>query len=180
MPCLYVHVQLVATTGAYTSFCNVNARVNCDAVLTSSYGSLLGVPVAVWALLTYLAQASIVIARRRTVADARVRASRLMVLLAVWSLVFSLYMAGIAAFAIGAVCLLCSGLYLLNAVVVVLAWRLAGADETPQRPVLAGTALAIGAVGIVVGVAVIGAVQLSSTSTLWSPVTPADVEAQNP
>lgn len=177
---LYVHEQLAATNGAYTSFCNVNARVNCDVVLVSSYGSLLGIPVAVWALLTYLAQAAIVIARRRTVADARVRASRLMVLLAVWSLAFSLYMAGVAVLAIGAVCLLCSGLYLVNAVVALLAWRIARSDETPQRPVLAAVPLTIGAMAIVVGIAAVGAVQLSSTSTLWSGLTPADVEAQNP
>jgi protein-disulfide isomerase len=175
---LYVHMQLAATNGNYTSFCNVNARVNCDVVLASPYGSLLGVPVAVWALLAYLGQAAVVVARRRRVADARVRASRLMILLAVWSLTFSLYMAAVAALVIGAVCLLCSGLYVVNAAVALLAWRVARADETAQRPVLARRALAVGAAAIVVGVAAVGGVQLSST--LAVPLTSGDVQTQNP
>ena len=174
---LYVHMQLAATSGGYTSFCNVNARVNCDAVLASPYGSLLGVPVAVWALLTYVVEAALVVTRKRRVADARVRANRLMVFLALWSFAFSLYMAAVATFVIGAVCLLCSGLYLVNAAVVLLAWRLARADETPQRPVLAGRPLAVGAAAIVIGVAAVASVQLSSTLV---PLTSGDVQAQNP
>src|SRR5882724_2931343 len=62
---LYVHAQLTATNGRYTSFCNVSTRVNCDAVLSSAYGRLLGVSVAVWALLTYAALALLLFVRRR-------------------------------------------------------------------------------------------------------------------
>jgi protein-disulfide isomerase/uncharacterized membrane protein len=36
-----------------SSFCNVSARVNCDAVARSSYASVFGVPVALWGLLAY-------------------------------------------------------------------------------------------------------------------------------
>ena len=42
---LVVHERLAAGTG-YTSFCNLGGMVNCDAVLASRYGTLLGVPVA--------------------------------------------------------------------------------------------------------------------------------------
>src|SRR5512140_3527795 len=62
---LYVHTQLVASEGGYTSFCNVSSRVNCDVVLTSAYGTLLGVPVAAWALLTYVALAVLLLVRGR-------------------------------------------------------------------------------------------------------------------
>ena len=34
----------------YTSFCNLGGRVNCDAVLTSRWGSFLGLPVPLWAI----------------------------------------------------------------------------------------------------------------------------------
>ena len=37
---LYIHTQLAATGGAYTSFCNVNSTVNCDAV--DANGDLAG------------------------------------------------------------------------------------------------------------------------------------------
>jgi uncharacterized membrane protein len=43
---LYVHYRLVADP-TYTSFCDVNETVSCEAVMTSRYGYLFGVPVAV-------------------------------------------------------------------------------------------------------------------------------------
>jgi uncharacterized membrane protein len=54
---LYVHYQMLADP-AYTSFCDVNETVSCEAVLTSQYGSVAGVPVAaggaVWSALILL------------------------------------------------------------------------------------------------------------------------------
>ncbi len=54
---LYVHYQILADP-SYTSFCDVSATVSCEAVLTSQYGTVFGVPVAVggavWAALVLL------------------------------------------------------------------------------------------------------------------------------
>ncbi len=54
---LYVHYQMLADP-TYTSFCDVNETVSCEAVLTSQYGSVAGVPVAaggaMWSLLILL------------------------------------------------------------------------------------------------------------------------------
>jgi len=54
---LYVHYQLVADP-SYTSFCDISATVSCEAVLTSSYGYMFGVPVAaggaIWSALVLL------------------------------------------------------------------------------------------------------------------------------
>jgi uncharacterized membrane protein/predicted DsbA family dithiol-disulfide isomerase len=54
---LYVHYQLLRDP-AYTSFCEVSETVSCEAVLTSSYGSAFGIPVAaggaIWSLLVLL------------------------------------------------------------------------------------------------------------------------------
>lgn len=54
---LYVHYQMLADP-TYTSFCDVSATVSCEAVLTSQYGSVLGVPVAaggaIWSALILL------------------------------------------------------------------------------------------------------------------------------
>jgi len=54
---LYVHYRLLADP-SYTSFCDVSETVSCEAVLTSQYGSLFGVPVAVggaiWSALVLL------------------------------------------------------------------------------------------------------------------------------
>lgn len=43
----YVHYHLLTDPG-YASFCDVNATVNCTQAYLSSYGSLLGVPVALF------------------------------------------------------------------------------------------------------------------------------------
>ena len=42
---LYVHYQLLADP-SYTSFCDISETVSCEAVMTSQYGSVWGVPVA--------------------------------------------------------------------------------------------------------------------------------------
>ena len=54
---LYVHAQLLADP-SYTSFCDISETVGCEAVLTSRYGSVFGVPVAaggaIWSALVLL------------------------------------------------------------------------------------------------------------------------------
>ena len=49
---LFVH-ERIATDAGYTSFCNLGGAINCDVVLGSRYGRLLGVPVALLALITF-------------------------------------------------------------------------------------------------------------------------------
>src|SRR5207244_9739888 len=53
---LDVHRRLASGSG-YTSFCNLGGVVNCDAVLQSRFGVVLGVPVAAWGLAAFLAGA---------------------------------------------------------------------------------------------------------------------------
>jgi uncharacterized membrane protein len=43
---MYVHYQILADP-SYVSFCDVNETVSCEAVMTSQYGQVFGVPVAV-------------------------------------------------------------------------------------------------------------------------------------
>ena len=54
---LYVHYQMLADP-SYTSFCDVNETVSCEAVLTSQYGTVAGIPVAaggaIWSALVLL------------------------------------------------------------------------------------------------------------------------------
>ena len=54
---LYVHAQLLADA-SYTSFCDISETVSCEAVLTSQYGRVFGVPVAaggaIWSALVLL------------------------------------------------------------------------------------------------------------------------------
>ncbi len=54
---LYVHYQILADP-SYTSFCDISETVSCEAVMTSQYGSVYGVQVAVggavWSALVLL------------------------------------------------------------------------------------------------------------------------------
>jgi uncharacterized membrane protein/predicted DsbA family dithiol-disulfide isomerase len=139
---------------AYTSFCNVNATINCDRVLTSRWAELRGVSVALLAALYYAIQlvAAVVLVtsgqatRRRQLAD-------LLLLQAFGGLAFSVYMAGIAIGVIGTVCLMCSTLYVIAVLQLVAVWRLrsvtyavnrrqqASRAETDRRVLLAGGGL---------------------------------------
>src|SRR5512140_2620310 len=81
-----VHQRLTADVN-YTSFCNVNATVNCDVVLGSRYAELFAIPISRWALLYYL---TVIGAGTATAAvgSAKLRAtlSTAILLLAVWGL----------------------------------------------------------------------------------------------
>jgi protein-disulfide isomerase/uncharacterized membrane protein len=119
-----VHLRL-ATDVNYASFCNVNAAVNCDAVLGSRYAVLAGVSISLWAILYYLvvialAVAVIVAAGARL----RERLATVTLLVASWGLFFSLYMAVIALGVLQTVCLMCGGLQLVSVGLFAAAWRL--------------------------------------------------------
>lgn len=128
-----VHVRLGADAN-YASFCNVNSVVNCDAVLTSRYASFAGISVALWAILYYavllaLTLAATVLAR----SAARERVAMLMLVAAGWGLLFSVYMAVIAFGVLHAVCLMCSGLYLVSVGLFAATWRVRSQFRVTSR-----------------------------------------------
>jgi protein-disulfide isomerase len=152
-----IHRNLAANAG-YTSFCNVNETVNCDVVLSSKYAYFAGIPVAWWAVLTYLLVAGAALfylratdtVRRRQLASGLVAVSS-------GSVLYSLYLAFIALAVLNSVCLLCGSLYLVNAGLLVSTWllfagtRLSGrakrrAARGWQRP----TAMMTGAAAVMV------------------------------
>jgi len=138
------------------------------------------VPVPVWALLTYVGLATLLVVRARGTALTRERATVLVLALAVWSLVFSLYMAAIAALIVRAVCLLCSALYVLNALIALLAWRLARATGAGATPLMTRSRVTVGAAAMAVALGVVGGSQLAGGSAGPAHLTPEDVQARNP
>jgi len=128
-----IHRRLSADVN-YVSFCNVNSRVNCDRVLGSRFASLGGVSVANWAILHYFTLAALAVgvaavrgaARRETLA-------RLILVLATWGLLFSIYLAAVALLALQTVCLMCSALYLVGITLFVAAWWLRAAVRISGR-----------------------------------------------
>lgn len=98
-----------------TTSCTVNATVDCLPVLGSDYAYLFGQPVAWWAIAAYAAIAAGALfvmttggaARRRQVAN-------LLLVAASGAILFSAYLAVIAFFVLGHVCPQCTGLYVVN------------------------------------------------------------------
>ncbi len=178
---LYIHAQLVATRGTYTSFCNVSATVNCDAVLMSPYATLLGLPIAAWGLLSYVALAFLLLRRGRAVGTARSQASLALVAVAMWNVGVSLYMAAVATFALHHLCLLCFGTYLVVAVTAVLAWTLANVDlGASGQQVLTSQRALVGGGAIIVGVVAVAALQYAARPVSGATMTAAEVQARDP
>ncbi len=128
-----IHAKLASSAG-YASFCNVSESVNCDVVLTSDYAHLAGVPVAWWALLTYvvfvIGAVAVVRAER---ASRRRQAATALFGMALWSFAYSVFLGWVSLAVLRAVCLLCSGLYVLNAALVVATWLLFAAVRAQGR-----------------------------------------------
>ena len=126
-----LHYQAGTSGSIESAFCGSGTTVNCSLVLSSAYATLFGVPVAVLAAGSY----AILLAGTFLVAPG------LTSLLCGWMFVFSLYMAAISFFTIGAVCPLCTGLYLVNLGLLVSAVVQGRANQTLTRPRLAYAAL---------------------------------------
>ncbi len=148
-----IHSRLASDVN-YVSFCNVSANVNCDVVLGSRYALLAGVSVSAWAILYYLMLIGGAVGVAATGgAQLQERIATLMLVLAVWGLLFSIYMAATAFAVLHSVCVMCSALYLVNIALFVAAWwlrsglRVAGHREAmararPDRLGLAGSIVA--------------------------------------
>ncbi len=107
---LLIHHRQAASQGAYTSFCDISAKVSCDVVLDSSYATLLGIPIAGWGLLSYLVSGAIALALAGARGDARLRVAATLAGVTGAMLGVALYFFAVAAFAIGVACPLCLSL----------------------------------------------------------------------
>jgi len=105
----------LATDAGYTSFCNLGGVVNCDAVLSSRYGTFLEVPVSVWGIVTFVAGA--LLALPGALGARSALADLLLLGLVSASLGYALVLLGIATFVLAHACVLC---LTLDAVIV--AW----------------------------------------------------------
>jgi len=115
---LWHHENLVHGLGqAQLSFCTEGSVFNCNAVNSSSFAEIAGVPVVLWAIPTYLILIGLLF-RRKKIPGVRwmiTTAGFLMTL-------FSLYLGGISFFILKALCLWCSVLYGINLATFVLPW----------------------------------------------------------
>jgi uncharacterized membrane protein len=108
---LYVHYRLVADP-QYISFCDVSETVSCQAVMTSRFGYVSGIPVAaggaVWSVLVLLLA---VLGMRPPQSEAAGRAAGYIFLLSTLGLAAVLYLGYASFFVLGQACLLCVATY---------------------------------------------------------------------
>ena len=123
---VYVHYRLL-TDPTYTSFCDVSATVNCEAVYQSAYGSVGGVPVAavgaIWSGLVLLL--GLAMPGRQTPRDANL--SGYVFGLATVGLAAVLYFGYASFFVLSTLCPLCLTMY----VAVIGLFIVSGASGTP-------------------------------------------------
>ena len=99
------------------SACNLNDTLNCDAVNSSQWSTLGGVPVSHLGTLFFLAVLSFaLVARRGGARAARIHAYLL--LAALGGGLFSTYLASMSVLRVHALCLFCIGLYVVDALLI--------------------------------------------------------------
>ena len=117
------HVIYVNGFEAGPSFCHINEHFNCEAVNASEWSSLFGLPVASYGMFFYSALLlASALARSHGFLPLRAWGSLTLVLSALASFL-SLVLFGISELFIGALCLICIGLYLVNFLLFASAWR---------------------------------------------------------
>jgi uncharacterized membrane protein len=98
--------------------CSASGIVNCEKVTTSAQSYFLGVPVALWGLLFYVAMAALNLPVAWRSTDRRVHALRL--LMGVLGICFVLYLVSAELLIIKNICLWCTGVHVVTFLLFVL------------------------------------------------------------
>lgn len=108
---LWVHYRLLSAPGA-GSGCNFGGQLNCNAVITSRFSEVFGVPIAYSGLVFYLTLC--VMAASELWGDARTRALAYARGLGAIAVAYSVFLAVVSVAVIQAVCAFCIVSYVLN------------------------------------------------------------------
>jgi protein-disulfide isomerase/uncharacterized membrane protein len=109
-----IHHKLIASQFTYKSFCAISEFINCDIVVASKYGKILGIPNSYYGILTYslvFIFTLIFIIKKRP--EENIFYSWVFGF-SLFSSLFSIYLFAISIFVIKALCLMCVGIYIIN------------------------------------------------------------------
>lgn len=109
------YVQLNFGLRTTPSFCNISARLNCDAVTKSSYSTLLGIPIATYGALFYLA--IILVASSCLKLGGKIneqKTAAVIFVMGVFACLFSVYLFAVSQWLIRVLCPTCIGMYVCN------------------------------------------------------------------
>ena len=113
------HIHLAYLRTGLPSACNINDTLNCDAVNSSPWSELGGVPVSHLGLLFYSGVLLLSLLGRRD-GGLATRVQGYLLAGALAGGLFSAYLASMAVFRVHALCLFCIGLYVVNALLIAL------------------------------------------------------------
>ena len=110
---LRLHVN-VHTDPDYQSYCAMSERVNCDTVALSSYAVVLGLPLAIWGLVAYLAMGVLAVWSLRERPRTAGWPFGLLCWLSLLASVVGAILLSISHWVIESMCIVCLGTYLTN------------------------------------------------------------------
>ncbi|WP_347356259.1 DsbA family protein [Bdellovibrio sp.] len=113
------------------SFCNINEVLNCDAVSASKFSSLLGVPIALWGVMTNLVLFYFLAVTRFNMVEDNERTSRYALLLSGGTVLASIVMGTISLTAMSNLCLFCMAAYVLSVLGFLFTWL--GASDVSAK-----------------------------------------------
>jgi uncharacterized membrane protein/protein-disulfide isomerase len=125
---LYEHVIYRYGLAKGPSFCNISQHINCEAVNASEWSVFLGVPIASYGIFFYIAVLGLlwVSGPGRRVSDEQ--SNQVVFVGTLFGSLISLALFAISELIIGALCLLCVGLYLITFALFTVTWRSSGAS----------------------------------------------------
>jgi uncharacterized membrane protein/protein-disulfide isomerase len=178
----YVHYNLLVDR-SFSSFCDVNSTVSCTQAYLSSYGSFLGIPVALGGVLFFAVVLAIAALSGRKTPQAGESAPAYIFVLSTIALAFVLYLGYASFFVLRTVCILCVTTY----VAVIAIFLISGAatpfpmTTLPKRAgrdvktlVSSPAALAIAALLVIGGATVIAAFPKESAADAAAASAPAE------
>lgn len=120
---LYEHVVYTGGLATGPSFCNISRHVNCEAVNASAWSTFLGVPIASYGVFFYLSLFGLLL-----ISGPARRVQPYSALAVAWlgsvsAVGISVVLFGVSEFIIGALCLICLGLYVVNFLLWLVLWR---------------------------------------------------------
>ncbi|WP_374033164.1 vitamin K epoxide reductase family protein [Bdellovibrio bacteriovorus] len=109
------------------SMCNINEVLNCDAVTASRFSAFLGVPIALWGVMTNLVLLYFLGVSRFNLVQDPDRTSRYALLLSGVTVLASVVMAVISVTAMSNLCIFCITTYVLSIIGFIFTWM--GAED---------------------------------------------------
>lgn len=119
---LYEHVVYRYGLATGPSFCNISQHINCEAVNASDWSVFFGLPIASYGLFFFGAVLGLLWVSGPTRGLSDSRANQVVFVGGVIGSLISILLLAISEFIIGALCLLCLGLYLVTFLLLAITW----------------------------------------------------------